>query len=376
MSRAAWAALIIGAVFVIGIVVLLLMPGHLRPELISRAERQSDRFGKLLASYKQDEKRLGKLIKAYPKYMNAQPEVKQVLFQMRMRKSSLDRGEKILKEVDAIIKKDRQENNHDLRVAFNKLGNLHLIESSRAKKVAAMIKDVVRVRGYRSEAAAIHKRALADAKRVATDMPPDALVDKLRALRRTNPTASGYIARRIASVPRQRQQALAIFKQHQVAFGATPKKYVRAGRQAEALHSLVVKMDSQIKSAEQSLADLDHDVDKILVDMQRAATKCAAGVCSNTHHRYKIVRDGKVTTSGWLPVKLAYYRTHEKDLGLVLSSKPRGIVDEQANHYAHPPGYNYVGRQGYGYWKHPGDPSTPPPTAGGAAPGAAAPPPG
>ena len=89
---------------------------------------------------------------------------------------------------------------------------------------------------------------------------------------------------------------------------------------------------------------LPKDIDKVLVDMQEGASR-------TFQHKLKVIHDGKVVSTKWVPVSYAEYESDKEHLGMTIYSKPAGVMPEDADVIAAPPGYRYVGNSRYGRWR-------------------------
>ncbi len=111
-------------------------------------------------------------------------------------------------------------------------------------------------------------------------------------------------------------------------------------------------LDSAIPQLRARLKQLDTSRDQILADMEvaRGATK--------HRHQYRIVEQigeaDPVERTEWKDVSESSFNKHRNHLGMTLSSKPKGLYDEEAQELATPPGYTYVGNPHYGRWERRG----------------------
>jgi len=69
------------------------------------------------------------------------------------------------------------------------------------------------------------------------------------------------------------------------------------------------------------------------------------------YHKYKIIENGKIYTTGWVKVDEATYQKNIKNLGMAIISKPKGKYETEVSNIPEPPGMSFVGNPHYGEWK-------------------------
>lgn len=117
----------------------------------------------------------------------------------------------------------------------------------------------------------------------------------------------------------------------------------------ETVHTLAGRTQSEVQNIEHQLDELYISRDKILADME-----LTEGYEVTFKHLYKTVvvdRSNKPQiTEKWTSVSKQLYMSNEKNLGMVLESKPKGKFPNQKTKIATPPGFAYVGDAHYGEW--------------------------
>ncbi len=117
----------------------------------------------------------------------------------------------------------------------------------------------------------------------------------------------------------------------------------------ETVHTLAGRTQTEVQNIEHQLDELYISRDKILADME-----LTEGYEVTFKHLYKTVvvdRSNKPQiTEKWTSVSKQLYMSNEKNLGMVLESKPKGKFPNQKTKIATPPGFSYVGDSHYGEW--------------------------
>jgi hypothetical protein len=73
------------------------------------------------------------------------------------------------------------------------------------------------------------------------------------------------------------------------------------------------------------------------------------------YHQYIIEKDGKTTTTDWMPVSEKVYWDNQKNIGMALETKPIGTFTDETVTGATPPGMAYVGNPNYGSYNSSGN---------------------
>ena len=86
------------------------------------------------------------------------------------------------------------------------------------------------------------------------------------------------------------------------------------------------------------------------------------GTETSTYHKYKIMEDGKITTTQWQTVDNKFFWDNYDNLGMALATKPLGVFESETNKIAEPAGLALVaapvmvngkptGSNQYGSWQ-------------------------
>lgn len=338
MSRGAWVGIIIVAIIVVVVVVVALVPSPLSNYTKSTARDALRKLDAAEAKLGAHEKRIGALTRKYPAYLKRRVELVRARADLKRRKEALKRADDAAKQLMTLLERDRSE---DRMKVFRSTSRVKSRSRRAVDSLSRSLEPLESVVAYRRDAAKIAAGAARD-KKLAAEMPTASLRTAVRAASKQHPKAAAALRERMKKFAPLERRADALVAAFESARSSKPVAYVKAGRAAEALAKTVGSMTALTARTEQSIADLDHDIDKILADMRSRGTIY--------EHRYRIVTDGKAKLSKWVTVRHTYYLAHMEHLGMGLFSKPRGLLDEQANTVAHPPGYNYVGRPSYGHW--------------------------
>ncbi|MCA9668696.1 MAG: hypothetical protein KC503_24050 [Myxococcales bacterium] len=341
-----WAVVLIASAMAAVVVVWLLRPAKLSGLVRARASHARSSVARIERALAHDRTRVQGVAKH--RFLAAEPELAEARALLDKQTAAATRARSLGASIGRLLERDRAEDGPEIDIAANQIRAIAAGGIGRAQRINALVVRLSQLLRYRDQAPALRKQASDDAAAIAAQ-PPPALLAAVGAVRKRNAAAGEHLEARFAGAAKEHARAKAIAARVEAAWAKKPVAYVAAGRAADALHALRQQVDQRAARARQSIADLDHDVDRILVDM-RPKRHCDGSVCSSHQHKVTVVRDGRVVSSSWVGIEATTYDAHRSSLGLVLSSKPRGYVDEQANHVPHPPGYNYVGRTGYGVW--------------------------
>lgn len=130
-----------------------------------------------------------------------------------------------------------------------------------------------------------------------------------------------------------------------------PGQAVSDVKQLDELRNTAAK---QVAAYQKLLDQLFVSWDKILSDLRIEEGQYVTFKAQYTTHR--VDRNDKKTTTvePWKKVDGKAYKTLEKQMGMVVESKPKGYFDSEAKKGVIPPGYTYVGDDHYGKWDNQG----------------------
>lgn len=74
-------------------------------------------------------------------------------------------------------------------------------------------------------------------------------------------------------------------------------------------------------------------------------------VYGDFYQKFDVIKDGKVTSTGWVEVSEKEYFDYYNSVGKAVYSKPYGKFDDEANNVSKPVGASMVGNEKYGHWQ-------------------------
>ncbi|MEE2755750.1 MAG: hypothetical protein VYA30_03775 [Myxococcota bacterium] len=246
-----------------------------------------------------------------------------------------------------------EENNRRKRFELSEIvdrARNELVRITQAREMDKVIYQANRLKSYKTE----HKKLLAEAT-AALAMVPTAtglnvqLETQASKLKADYPAAAGKIDAKLSALKSLKEKIDQGRPKLEELASKRPVDYLATGRLVDLLTSQAKEYQARQRQVQGDLQTLAISEDRVLVDM-----KAEGG---NYFHKYKIIRGTQSETTSWQKVTASFYRSHEDNLGMTLSSKPEGVFAEDATKVAAPPGYNYVGNTRYGQWQYRGSTS-------------------
>ncbi len=282
------------------------------------------------------EKRLAALVKSDRAFLKGHRQVVAARKRIGKLREKIKALKKLEKEVRTLLKKNRASDEKKLRklsgsITYRAGGlKLNLLlaigpveEIVNAKKNAKQL--IRQVAGHQAQAKTFPSAAATQAVASAAKQYPESKAKLEARLKALGPKAVDVSA---AGFHRARNKQ--------------PPNYLGMGRWAKHIRKQVDGLGSGQRRLLHQIGELAEHVDLILVDMKDEHGKY--------YHRYKRVRGSKVETQAWKVVTSGFYIMHRDHLGMTLWSKPVGVLADDAQTLAAPPGYIYVGKPRYGGW--------------------------
>ncbi len=235
-------------------------------------------------------------------------------------------------EVSQLLKKNRASDEKWLKSQCS----LYELQTLKTLQTASLrLKEIV---AYKTDA----QNIWAQAKEAMTQIESDKIEATVKEAQNSYPESRESIQKIYNSLLSQLAIAKAAEKKLATLIAATQVDFYAAGLAADALLREVKKWSESLANVENDLKTLSFSEDRVLIDISQNGAY---------FHRYRIIRNGQVSDSDWVSVPFEYYFEHQGDLGMVLYSKPLGVLASQASKVASPPGYSYVGNSRFGSWK-------------------------
>jgi hypothetical protein len=339
VSRAAWAGiLLLGAGA--GLVLFLLTRG-LPDEVKAQAqavETSLQSADQTLASARKD---VEALVAKDSAYLAKRPEVAAVYADIKQRQEAVVAARASYEgDLAKLIKKDRHK---DANLVFSQAIQLSNQASTASANVDQLLAPVQKVLHYKTH----HPKLVQQAQekfRGAEALGSDAdLQARVTAATVECPTAKTSVDKQYATLAASSAQLGSRFNKLNLLAAAQPVDYVAAGQNAEAVVTTANSLRKGHQALRTDLDSLSRSEDRILVDMRESS-----GTYS---HKYKVVKNGIATETGWVPVSHAAYSKHREHLGMAVQSKPECVPASEAVEVASPPGYAYIGNPRYGQWE-------------------------
>lgn len=338
MSRAAWAGLLmLGAG--LGLAAYFLTRGIDESTLVA-VEATEQAVAGDEASLERAHDEFVKIIRQDPSFLEGQGDVKAAQKSFEQRKAKMAEARAILNEkIPPLVKSGEWENNDRIVELARTAATT---ASSAVSGVSANVGVARTLLDYKTR-----HTELMDAARTrlasAADGADEPLKTRLALAATQYPEVKPKLDARMAKIGEQATQLRASSAKLEALAAAPSIDYVAAGKTADAIILGGKALDKMRADLESDVAQLSKSVDKILVDMQEEN--------GQFQHKYKIVENGVARETGWEAVTRGVYQQHRDHLGMTLYSKPEGVLPEDAEKVAAPPGYNYVGNTRYGYWE-------------------------
>jgi hypothetical protein len=250
-----------------------------------------------------------------------------------------------LAKAETIVKTDDRSRQADL-FELTARGNRQLSTARDYLKTAKPVEKLERLLAYKTNHKALMLAATQAAARLPETLEGNALYAQAAQTKASFPDSAGKIDAKLSGLAALPGQVKALEKSMMAKSALSPPDYLAAGRAADGIVNAEKEFQARQAKLSQDLQDMSVSVDRILVDMKVSGVKY--------YHKYKIVRNGKASTTEWQAVSATFYRLHKGNLGMTIYSKPEGQMDEDAVRIATPPGYNYVGNSRYGQWRYRG----------------------
>ncbi len=302
------------------------------------------RLDKTQIKLKTTEKKLKALVAEDKAFMSKSKTVKKATEQLEKLRAKMKdlkaKGSKMAK----LLKKNKGEDASQVRRITRELnGSMKKV----SLKLALIIAPVRTLRHAKKNA----KRLIREVKSTRTKVttyPPKSITKAVKKATKKYPKAKPRIDARVKALGGK--DVLTLADSFDVAQKKNPPDYLAMGRLATKIRSSTGQLTRNRQRLITHLDELDDHVDVILVDMKDERGRF--------FHRYKTVRGRKVKTTSWKPVSAAFFRMHQKNLGMALYAKPKGTFHTGAITLASPPGYAYVDHKEYGSWKDKGGEKT------------------
>jgi len=298
------------------------------------------RLEKTQTKLKTTEKKLMALVQEDQAFMSKSKTVKKAKEQLAKLRAKIKdlkaKGSKMAK----LLKKNKGEDASQVRRITRELkGSTKKINL----KLALLIAPVRTLRHAKKNAKNLIREVKGTRAKVTT-YPPKSTTKAVKKALKKYPKASERVKARVKALGGK--DVLALANAFDSAQKKNPPDYLAMGQLAAKIRTQTSQLTRNRQRLLTHLDELNDHVDVILIDMKEERGRF--------YHRYKSVRGRKVKTTSWKPVSAAFFRMHQKNLGMALYAKPKGTFHTGAITIASPPGYAYVDHDEYGSWKDKG----------------------
>lgn len=343
-------------ILVVCVVVVIIMGaliGSIQGKLPEQARRAYQDQERLLAqnrdSLQEMESELNRSVGKYPDLLGPYQKTEGWENEVEKAKKSFSDGESIFtQEAQPLYKKNRKDDNVKLLTALRRANTAQASALDAIRNIVARANTLVDNFKNRD---AVADRAENDHEAI-TEMTLGGLLAKVEQAKHDWPQKKDDLEGRMGifqSYKTQADENISVVRE-EAAKEPSETNYERFITGVEALATIRSGFGDNASSFSGLTDQLYYSYDIILEDME-----IREGEIVEFYHQHKITKidkDNKVTEqSRWEQVSEALYKKQEKNLGMVLESKPKGKYDIEADKAVSPPGYNYVGNSHYGEWR-------------------------